>query len=118
MAAQRSGIDHGRAARTTGRLRRRTVATLTAAAVVLAGATLAVNHFTASSSTVGSQFPCHIPNHDVIWMSCDCQRCHLMTWSMISVRRRLSARAGRNVAPRSQWHVLSCGRIGDVRETV
>jgi len=53
MAAQRSGTDHGRAARITGRLRRRTVVTLTAAAVVLAGATLAVNHFTASSSTGG-----------------------------------------------------------------
>jgi peroxiredoxin len=51
MAAQRSGIDQGTAARITGRLRRRTVVTVTAAAVVLAGGALAVNHFTASSST-------------------------------------------------------------------
>jgi peroxiredoxin len=53
MAAQRSGIDQGQASRITGRLRRRTVVTVTAAAVVLAGGALAVNHFTASSSTGG-----------------------------------------------------------------
>ena len=53
MAAQRSGIGQGQAARITGRLRRRTVVTVTAAAVVLAGGALAVNHFTASSSTGG-----------------------------------------------------------------
>jgi peroxiredoxin len=53
MAGQRSGTDQGRAACITGRLRRRTVVTVTAAAVVLAGGALAVNHFTASSSTGG-----------------------------------------------------------------
>jgi len=53
MAAQRTGADEGQAARITGRLRRRTVVTVTAAAVVLAGGALAVDHFTASGSTGG-----------------------------------------------------------------
>jgi peroxiredoxin len=51
MAAQRSDIDGGQAPHITGRLRRRTVVIVTAAALVLAGGALAVNHFTVSSST-------------------------------------------------------------------
>jgi peroxiredoxin len=51
MAAQRTGADEGQAARSPWRIRRRTVVTVTAAAVVLAGGALAVDHFTTSSDT-------------------------------------------------------------------
>jgi peroxiredoxin len=51
MAAQRTGADEGQAARSPWRIRRRTVVTVTAAAVVLAGGALAVDHFTTSSNT-------------------------------------------------------------------
>ena len=53
MAAQRTGADQGQVARSPWRIRRRTVISVTAAAVVLAGGALAVDHFTASSSTGG-----------------------------------------------------------------
>jgi peroxiredoxin len=51
VAARGSGIDRGRASRITGRLRGRTVVIVTAVALALGGGALAVNHFTASSST-------------------------------------------------------------------
>jgi peroxiredoxin len=51
MAAQRTGADEGQAARSPWRIRRRTVVTVTAAAVVLAGGALAVDHLTTSSDT-------------------------------------------------------------------
>jgi peroxiredoxin len=51
MAAQRTGADEGQGARSPWRIRRRTVLTVTAAAVVLAGGALAVDHFTTSSDT-------------------------------------------------------------------
>ncbi len=51
MAAQRTGGDEGQAARSPWRIRRRSVVTVTAAAVVLAGGVLAVDHFTTSSNT-------------------------------------------------------------------
>ncbi|HEX3956642.1 MAG TPA: TlpA disulfide reductase family protein [Trebonia sp.] len=53
MAAQRAGADEGQVARSPRRVRRRTAISVTAAAVVLAGGALAVDHFTASSSTEG-----------------------------------------------------------------
>lgn len=53
MATQRTDADEGQVARSPWRARRRTVISVTAAAVVLAGGALAVDHFTASSSTGG-----------------------------------------------------------------
>lgn len=53
MAAQISDAGEGRAVRGPGKLSRRAVLAVAAAAVVLTGGALAVSHFTTSSSTGG-----------------------------------------------------------------